>query len=52
MKFKAEIKNVQMNKLVSLDNEYKLTLITNDPTILELGKIPSDTIVDVEIKDE
>jgi hypothetical protein len=49
MKFTAEIKEVKMRKLVSLDNEYRITLSTNDQAILELGKIPADEIVEVEV---
>lgn len=49
MKFKGEIINVQMKKLQSLDNEYRLTIVTDDKMILELGKIPADQIVEVEI---
>jgi hypothetical protein len=38
-----------MKKLLSLDNSYRITLETPDANILELGKIPADEIVEVEI---
>lgn len=49
MKFIAEIKEVKMKKLVSLDNEYRITFATSDKNILELGKIPADEVVEVEV---
>lgn len=52
LQFKAEIKSVQMNKLASLDREYKIVLVTDDERILELGTISPDTIVDVTIAEE
>lgn len=48
MNFKAEVKKVESKKQ-SLDMIYKITLETDNPMILDLGKLPSDTIVDVEI---
>lgn len=50
MKFKAELKNVGQRKSVSLDNIYKVVLETDDPAILDLGKLPADTLFEVEIK--
>jgi len=49
MKFIAEIKEVKMKKLASLDNSYRITLETDDKNILELGKIPADEVVEVDI---
>jgi hypothetical protein len=49
MKFLMEIKSVGMKKLVSNDNEYRITFVTDDKNLLELGKIPADEIVEVEI---
>lgn len=48
--FLAEIKEVKQVKLVSLDNQFSIKLITDDSKILDLGKLPSDTIVEVKIK--
>lgn len=50
MRFKAELKQVKQTKLVSLDNQYEIRLITDDSDILDLGKLPPDTIFLVEIK--
>jgi hypothetical protein len=52
MKFIAEIKKVEMHKLVSLDNEYRIVLVTNNSDIMELGKIPPDEVVEVEINED
>lgn len=52
MKFKAEIKEIKQRKMVSLDNEYSIRLVTDDSKILDLGKLPPDVIVDVEIRKE
>ena len=48
--FIAEIKEVKQVKLVSLDNQYSIKLITDDSRILDLGKLPPDTLVEVKIK--
>jgi len=50
LNFIAEIKEVKQQKLVSLDNQYSIRLITNDSRILDLGKLPPDTLVEVKIK--
>lgn len=52
IKFKAEIKKVQAKKTVSLDKEVELVLITDDITVLELGKVPTDKLVIVEVQEE
>lgn len=48
--FFAEIKEVKQVKLVSLDNQYSIKLVTDNSKILDLGKLPSDTVVEVKIK--
>lgn len=48
--FTAEIKRTSQLKKASLDNEYQLLLITDNPNILELGKLDPDITVEVTIK--
>ena len=49
MDFSAEIKQVQARKAASNDIVYKLVLETDNPMILDLGKLPSDTLFDVSV---
>lgn len=50
IEFPAEIKQVSSRKLASLDVEYKLVLVTNDPSILQLGALNADMLVDVTVE--
>lgn len=50
IEFPAEIKQVSSRKLASLDVEYKLVLITNDPSVLQLGALNADMLVDVTVE--
>jgi hypothetical protein len=50
LSFIAEIKEVKQQKLVSLDNQYSIKLLTDDSKILDLGKLPPDTLVKVNIE--
>ena len=50
MKFKAEIKRTSQRKAASLDNVYQIVLETDNPNILDLGKLDSDTLVEVNIE--
>jgi len=50
MKFLAEIKQTKQIKKASLDQEYQILLVTNNPEIMDLGKLPYETIIEVEIK--
>ena len=50
--FIAEIKEVKQQKLVSLDNQYSIKLITDDSKILDLGKLPPDQLVKVSIEEK
>ena len=52
MKFKAELKKIEQYKLASIDNQYKITLITDNSAVLDLGKEIADTIFDVIINKE
>lgn len=50
MKFQAELKKVSQRKAASMDNVYQIVFETNDSNILDLGKLSSDTLFDVEVK--
>lgn len=50
MRFLMEIKEISQKKSASLDNVYKIVLITDDKRLMELSTIPSDQIVEVEVK--
>lgn len=49
MNFKAEIIRTSQRKLASNDNQYELVLRTDNPMILDLGKLPSDSLFEVDI---
>lgn len=49
MNFTAEIIRTSQRKLVSNDNQYELVLRTENPLILDLGKLSGDTLVNVSI---
>lgn len=49
MEFQAEIKKTSQRKTASLDNVYQVVLETENPSVLDLGKLPADTIVKVVI---
>ena len=49
MNFQAEIKQVQARKTASNDIVYKLVVETDNPMILDLGKLPSDTLFDISV---
>ena len=51
MFFIAEIKKTSQRKAASLDNVYQIVLETNNPDILDLGKLPADTTVEVKINE-
>lgn len=48
MQFLAEIKRTSQRK-AGLDNIYQLVLETEDNQILDLGKLPADCLVQVDI---
>lgn len=50
MNFKAEIIRTSQRKLASNDNQYEIVLRTENPLLLDLGKLPSDTLVNVTIE--
>lgn len=49
MDFLAEIIRTTQRKLVSNDNQYEVVLRTENPLILDLGKLPSDTMFEISI---
>lgn len=49
MQFTAELKKTQQLKRVSGDNEYKVILVTDNPDVLDLGKLKADTLFDIII---
>ena len=49
MNFKAEIIRTSQRKLASNDNQYEIVLRTDNPMILDLGKLPSDSLFDIDI---
>jgi hypothetical protein len=52
VEFIAEIKRTTQKKMASLDNVFEIVLITDNPNILDLGKLPSDQTVKVIISTE
>jgi hypothetical protein len=52
MNFRAEIKRTSQRKAASLDNIFQIVLETDDESILDLGKLPADTLVKVNIEIE
>jgi len=49
MEFNAEIIRTSQRKLASNDNQYELVLRTDNPLILDLGKLPSDNIFKISV---
>jgi hypothetical protein len=52
MDFTAEIIRTSQRKLASNDNQYELVLRTDNPLILDLGKLTGDTLIKVNIEIE
>lgn len=52
MNFQAELKKVEAKKTASLDIEYKITMVTNNPEVLSLGAMSAETLLNVEINAE
>ena len=49
MKFQAELKKSSQRKSASLDQTYQLVFETNNPMVLDLGKLPFNTIFKIDI---
>lgn len=45
----AELKKTSQRKAVSNDQAYQLVFETDNPQIMDLGKLPSDTLFSLEI---
>lgn len=50
VEFTAEIKQTKQRKTASLDNIYQIVLETENPGLLDLGKLPPDTLIKVTIE--
>ena len=50
--FLAEFRKVESKKLITNDNEIKVTLVTNDIRALELAKLSTDSVLEVQIKQQ
>lgn len=50
MKFTAEVVEVKSKKAASLDIVYTIKLVTDDPSVLALGVLPADTMIDVDME--
>lgn len=50
MNFIAEIKRTSQTKKASLDNVYQVVFETDNPMVLDLGKLPSDKTVKVSVE--
>ena len=50
MEFLAEIIRTSQRKLASTDNQYEIVLRTENPMLMDLGKLPSDKVVKVTIE--
>lgn len=49
MQFNAEIIRTSQRKLASNDNQYEVVLRCENPIVLDLGKLPSDSLIKVNI---
>lgn len=45
--FPAEVKEVKSKKLASLDISYRVVFETSDPTVLNLGALDADSLLNV-----
>ena len=50
MEFLCELRSTKQTKLVSLDNQYEIRLVSDDSNIMDLGKLPPDTLFKVTIE--
>ena len=49
MTFLAELKETKQYKAASSDNLYSLRLVTDNPMVMDLGKLPSDTVFEITV---
>lgn len=52
MKFSAELRKTSQRKLQSNDNTYQLVFETDNPQVMDLGKLPSDTMFKLNVEIE
>lgn len=50
LKFTAEVKEVNAKKTASLDVLYRITLQTSEPTVLALGALEGDSLLNVTME--
>lgn len=50
LEFTAEVKQVSSKKLASLDVQYQLVIITDNPDVLTLGTLDGDQLIDVTVE--
>lgn len=50
--FIGEIKETKHTKAVSLDNVYSIKFVTDDSSILDLGKEPPDRVFKVTVEEQ
>lgn len=48
--FEAEVTKVEIKKTVSMDREYKVIIITDDPKVLQLAAFVNENTVKVSIE--
>lgn len=48
MEFIAELVETKQTKK-ALDNVYRVSFVTDNPLVMDLGKLPSDTVFTVDI---
>lgn len=48
--FPAELKEVKAKKMASLDIMYRVVIETADPTVLNLGALDADVMLDVTVE--
>jgi hypothetical protein len=49
--FEAEVIRVEVKKTISVDREFKVVLITDDPKVLELAAYVNAKTIKVEVKE-
>lgn len=46
----AEIKSIKQTKSASLDNVYSTLFVTDNADVMDLGKYPPDTLVEITVR--
>lgn len=50
MEIAAELKETKQSKSSSNDNVYRLVFVTDDPRVMDLGKLAPDTLFKLSIE--